>query len=62
MKKEYLEPCVKVYEVNIIDGIMLQTSGIPVSPDDEGDAASRMDFGDGAGSYSKSTDLWSKGW
>ena len=62
MKKEYLEPCVKVYEVNVIDGIMLQTSGIPVSPDDEGDAASRMDFEDGAGSSSKSTDLWNEGW
>ena len=62
MKKEYLEPCVKVYEVNVIDGIMLQTSGIPVTPDEEGDAASRMDPGYDMGSSSKSTDLWSKGW
>ena len=62
MKKVYSKPCMNVYKVNIADGIMLQNSGIPVNPDEEGGAASRMDFEDGAGSSSKSTDLWSKGW
>lgn len=62
MKKVYSKPCMKVYKVNIADGIMLQTSGIPVPPDEEGDAASRMDPGYDMGSSSKSTDLWSKGW
>ena len=62
MKKVYSKPCMKVCKVNIADGIMLQTSGIPVNPDDEGDAASRMNPGYDMGSSSKSTDLWSKGW
>ena len=62
MKKEYLEPSVQVHELNIADGILTSTSSIPVTPGEEGDAASRMDFGDGIGSSSKSTDLWSKGW
>ena len=62
MKKEYLEPSVDVYELNITDGVMVQTSSIPVTPDEEGDAASRMDFGDGIGSSSKSTDLWNEVW
>ena len=62
MKKEYLEPSVDVYELNITDGVMVQTSSIPVIPGEEGDAASRMDSGDGIGSSSKSTDLWNEGW
>ena len=62
MKKEYLEPSVRVHELNIADGILSSTSSIPVTPDDEGDAASRMDPGYDMGSSSKSTDLWSKGW
>ena len=62
MKKEYLEPSVRVHELNIADGILASTSSIPVNPDDEGDAASRMDSGDGIGSSSKSTDLWNEGW
>ena len=61
MKKEYLEPSVQVHELNIADGILLSTSGIPVT-DGEGDAASRMDSGDAIGSSSKSTDLWNEGW
>ena len=56
MKKVYSKPCMKVYKVNIADGIMLQTSDIPVNPDEEGDAASRMDPGYDMGSSSKSTD------
>ena len=47
MKKEYLDPSVDVYELNITDGVMLQTSSIPVFPGEESDAASRMDFGNG---------------
>ena len=62
MKKEYLEPSVQVHELNIADGILVSTSGIPVNPDDVGDASSRMDSGDGIGSSSKSTDLWNEGW
>ncbi len=62
MKKEYLEPSVQVHELNIADGILAATSGMPVNPDDVGDAASRMDSGDGIGSSSKSTDLWNEGW
>jgi hypothetical protein len=62
MKKAYLEPSMKVYEVNVTDGIMLQTSSLPVTPKDEGEAASRMDLGEGMGSSSKSTDLWNEGW
>ena len=62
MKKAYLEPSVDVYELNITDGVMVQTSSIPVNPDDVGDASSRMDSGDGIGSSSKSTDLWNEGW
>ncbi len=62
MKKEYLEPSVRVRELNIADGILASTSSIPLNPDDEGDAASRMDSGDGIGFSSKSTDLWDKGW
>ena len=44
-KKKYLEPCMDVYEVNVRDGIMLQSSSIPVNPDEEGDAAARLLFG-----------------
>ena len=62
MKKAYLEPSVDVYELNITDGVMVQTSSIPLNPDEEGDASSRMDSGDGIGSSSKSTDLWNEGW
>ena len=62
MKKEYLEPSVQVRELNIADGILASTSGMTVNPDEEGDAASRMDFGDGIGSSSKSTDLWNEVW
>ena len=62
MKKEYLEPSVQVHELNIADGVMLQTSGIPVFPGEESDASSRMDSGDGRGSSSKSTDVWNEGW
>ena len=62
MKKEYLEPSVQVHELNIADGILLSTSSIPMKPDEEGDATSRMDSGDGIGSSSKSTDLWNEGW
>ena len=62
MKKEYLEPSVQVRELNIADGILASTSGMTVNPDEEGDAASRMDSGDGIGSSSKSTDLWNEGW
>jgi hypothetical protein len=62
MKKEYLEPSVQVHELNIADGILAATSGMPVTPDKEGEAASRMDSGDGIGSSSKSTDLWNEGW
>ena len=62
MKKEYLEPSVQVHELNIADGMLASTSSIPVNPDDECNAASRMDSGDGIGSSSKSTDLWNEGW
>ena len=62
MKKEYLEPSVQVHELNIADGILVLTSGMPVNPNEDGDAASRMDSGDGIGSSSKSTDLWNEGW
>ena len=62
MKKEYLEPSVQVYKLNIADGILSSTSSIPVIRGEEGEAASRMYSGDGIGSSSKSTDLWSKGW
>ncbi len=62
MKKEYLEPSVRVRELNIADGILASTSSIPVNPDDEGDAASRMDSGDCIGSSLKSRDLWNEGW
>lgn len=63
MKKEYLEPSVRVLELNIADGILASISSIPMNPDDEGDAASRMDSGNGIGSSSKSTDVWNnKGW
>ena len=62
MKKVYSKPCMKVYKVNIADGILSSTSSIPVNPDDEGDAASRMDYGDGIGSSLKSRDLWNEGW
>ena len=33
-----------------------------MNPNEQGDAASRMDSGDGIGSSSKSTDLWNEGW
>ena len=62
MKKEYLEPSVQVHELDIADGILASISGMPVNPDDVGNAASRMDSGDGIGSSSKSTDLWNEGW
>ena len=62
MKKEYLEPSVQVHELDIADGILAATSGMPVNPDEYGDASSRMDSGDGIGSSSKSTDLWNEGW
>mgnify|MGYP006991665237 CR=1 FL=1 len=62
MKKVYLEPSVQIYKLNVADGILSSTSGIPVNRDDVGDAASRMDSGDGIGSSSKSTDLWNEGW
>ena len=62
MKKEYLEPSVQVHELDIADGILAVTSDIPVNRDEQGDAASRMDSGDGIGSSSKSTDLWNEGW
>ena len=60
MKKVYLEPSVQIYKLNVADGILASTSSMPVNPGEEGDAASRMDFGNG--SSSRSTDLWSKGW
>ena len=44
-KKKYLRDCIDVYEVNARDGIMLQSSSIPVNPDEEGDAAARLLFG-----------------
>ena len=63
MKKEYLEPSVQVHELNIADGMLAATSGMPVNPNEQGDAASRMDSGDGIGSSSKSTHVWNnKGW
>ena len=62
MKKVYLEPSVQIYKLNVADGILLETSGIPANPDDEGDAASRMYSGGGIGSSSKSTDLWNEVW
>lgn len=62
MKKVYLEPSVQIYKLNVADGILASTSSMPVNPGEEGDAASRMDFGDGMESPSKSTDLWNKGW
>ena len=62
MKKEYLEPSVQVYKLNIADGILSSTSGMPVNPDEEGEASSRMYSGDGIGSSSKSTDLWNEVW
>ena len=52
MKKAYLEPSVDVYELNVTDGVMVQTSSIPVFPGEESDAASRMDFGNGMEPYS----------
>lgn len=62
MKKVYLEPSVQIYKLNVADGILASTSSMPVNPGEEGDAASRMDFGNGMESPSKSTDLWNKGW
>ena len=62
MKKVYLEPSVQIYKLNVADGILASTSSMPVNPGEEGDAASRMDSGDGIGSSSKSTDLWNEGW
>lgn len=62
MKKEYLEPSVQVYKLNIADGILASTSSIPVIPGEECEASSRMYSGDGIGSSSKSTDLWNEVW
>ena len=62
MKKVYLEPSVQIYKLNVADGILLETSGIPANPDEVGDAASRMNLGNGIGSSSKSTDLWNEVW
>ena len=58
MKKAYLEPYVDVYELNITDGVMVQTSSIPVFPGEESDAASRMDLEP----FSKSAELWDEIW
>ena len=62
MKKEYLEPSVQIYKLNVADGILSSISGMPVNPDEVGDAASRMYSGGGIGSSSKSTDLWNEVW
>ena len=62
MKKVYLEPSVQIYKLNVADGILAATSGMPVNPDEEGGAASRMNLGNGMESPSKSTDLWNKSW
>ena len=62
MKKEYLEPSVQVYKLNIADGILASTSSIPVIRGEECEAASRMYSGGGIGSSSKSTDLWNEVW
>lgn len=62
MKKAYLEPSVDVYELNITDGVMIQTSSIPVFPGEESDAASRMDFGNGMEPFFKSAELWDEIW
>ena len=62
MKKVYLEPSVQIYKLNVADGILLETSSIPVNPDEEGSASSRMNLGNGMESPYKSIDLWNKGW